>query len=83
MKKEALGTIVYLDGIKSHLGMVGGYTTDKFGDEAYLLAVALTDGELAFNDAEDAEAFAVPVEICDKASEEDTQMFFNKMMKRK
>lgn len=80
MKKIALGTVVYIDGIKSHLALIGGYTTDLFDDEAYLPAATLIDGELELNNKEQAELYCMPIDICDEASDEDKQMFFNKMM---
>lgn len=80
MKKLALGTVVYLDGIKSHLALIGGYTTDLFGNESYLFAAALTDGEFELNNEDQSELFCMPIDICDEASDEDKQMFFKKMM---
>lgn len=83
-KKEEfkLGTVVYIDGITSHMGMIGGYTTDKWGDKAYLFAASIIDGSLAMNNEGEDENFVCPVEICVEATNEDTQFFFLKLMNK-
>ena len=62
--------------------MVGGYTTDKWGDKAYLFSVVVIDGSLAMNNEGEDEDFVCPAEICVEATNEDTQFFFLKLMKK-
>lgn len=82
MEKAKLGTVVYIDGIKCHLGMVGGYTQDEWGDEAYLFSSVVIEGHLALNNEGDDEDFIYPADICSEASAEDTQNYFNKLMNK-
>lgn len=82
MEKAKLGTVVYIDGISCHLGMVGGYTTDEYGDDAYLFSSVVIDGHLALNNEGNDEDFIYPAEICDEASTEDTQRYLNKLMNK-
>lgn len=82
MEKLKLGTVVYLDGIRWHQGMIGGYTKDDFGYDAYLLSSCVIDGELELNDQGDDDDFIYPAEICSEASAEDTQKYFNKLMNK-
>ena len=77
-----LGTVVYIDGIKSNMGMIGGYTKDKWGDKAYLFASVVIDGSLAMNNEGEDEDYICPTEICKEASKEDTQFFFLKLMNK-
>ena len=85
MKKEerlSLGTIVYLDGIEQHLGMIGGYTIDEYCEPAYLMAATIIDGRFAWNDEGEDDIFTYPVEICFEAAQEDAQKFYNEIMNK-
>lgn len=82
MEKLKLGTVVYLDGIRWHQGMIGGYTKDDFGDDAYLLSSCVIDGQLELNDNGDDDGYICPMDICQEASEIDTQNYFKKLMNK-
>lgn len=72
------GTIVYLDGIKCHMGEIDHQITID-GDEYYILSACLIDGdfkEYGFTDEEAVEeGLYIPVECCREASQEDIAEF--------
>lgn len=82
MEKAKLGTVIYLDGIRCHLGMVGGYTKDEWGDDAYLLSSVVIDGDLALNNEGEDEDFIYPMDCCSEATQEDAQKYLNKLMNK-
>ena len=82
MEKAKLGTVIYLDGIRCHLGMVGGYTKDEWGDDAYILSSCVIYVQLELNDKGDDDGYIWPMDICREASEIDTQNYFKKLMNK-
>lgn len=75
------GTIVYLDGIKCHMGEIDHQTTID-GEEYYIMASLNIEGCYVdnTNDPLDGKAafdadLAYPVECCSKASEEDAAYY--------
>lgn len=72
------GTIVYLDGIKCHMGEIDHKTVID-GEEYYILSASLVDGVFEENKFSDEEAVEeglyIAVECCIKASSEEVTKF--------
>lgn len=59
-----LGTIVYIDGIKKHMGIVDGHNEDN-----YIINTQVVDGALCEDEV------CIPMECCVEASAEDQHYF--------
>ena len=68
------GTIVYLDGIKCHLGEID-HTVTIDGEEWYVFESVLIEGEYTVNDGTDEESFMYSADCCSVASNKDVQLY--------
>lgn len=59
-----IGTIVYIDGIKTHMGIVDGHSEDN-----YIIKTQVIDGALCEDEV------CIPMECCVEASTEDKRYF--------
>lgn len=84
MEKLPIGTVVYLDGITCHLGMVMDYGhDDNYDEDTYVMASVSIDGQLELNPMdENSDDFIYPVEICEQASETDTHRYARKLSEK-